>query len=496
MKYVINDVHQPSRAPHGLTAAQHDVHAQGEADVREWAREAKSSGALDGSTRDFLMTPARNPFARAEAFWAWNADRIDGGAFPFGKALASAPSATASLRYLDGRTHTGLNFSSQEYLSLASHPRVTKAAIDAISRLGVHSAGSTALAGNVVDGNELELEIADWLQMPHVALFPTGWAAGYGVCRGLIRPNDHIVLDVLAHNCLQEGANAATKNVHLYRHLDVSHARKQLQRIRAKDDVNGILLVTEGIFSMDADSPDIAALQALAHEYGALLVVDVAHDLGCSGPDGTGQIGVQNMLGKVDLVMGAFSKSFASNGGFVATKSQAVKEYLRYYAPSGTFSNALSPPQIAIIRECIAIIRCDEGRARRDQLFTAINALRSELQARGLTVMGQPSPIVPVLLGRDDVARVTSKLLTERGVLTNLVEYPAVSSNSARLRMQVMTDHTPAQCASAAAIIADAWAEAQQLLDQNEHRHEPDNFNAIDSARDTVNRQRIAEPAE
>ena len=457
-----------------------------------WTRRAKSVGALDGSTRDFLTTPARNPMQRAEAFWRWNEQRIKHVAFPFGKALASKPAATASLRYLDGRVYSGINFSSQEYLSLASHPRVQQAAIEAIARLGVHSAGSTALAGNVVDGDALEREIADWLHMPHVALFPTGWAAGYGVCRGLMRPNDHIEHDVLAHNCLQEGANAATKNVHLYRHLDVSHAHKQLQRIRAKDDINGILLVTEGIFSMDADSPDIAALQTLAHEYGALLVVDVAHDLGCSGPDGTGQIGVQGMLGKVDLVMGAFSKSFASNGGFVATQSRAVKEYLRYYAPSNTFSNALSPPQIAIIRECIAIIRSREGQVRRDALFTSINALRSELQRHGLTVMGQASPIVPVLLGRDDVARVTSKLLTERGVLTNLVEYPAVSNNSARLRMQVMTDHTPAQCASAAAIIADAWAEAQQLIDQNEYRDETD---TIASDR-PFHSQRIAEPAE
>ena len=91
--------------------------------LHRWARAAKSAGALDGSTRDFLMTPARNPLTRAEAFWEWNSKRIFHGAFPFGKALASAPAATASLRYLDGRVHSGINFSSQEYLSLASHPR-------------------------------------------------------------------------------------------------------------------------------------------------------------------------------------------------------------------------------------------------------------------------------------------------------------------------------------------------------------------------------------
>ena len=426
------------------------------------SKSANSPDPLAGSTRDFLTTVARKPTERADAFWLWNQARIEHDVFPFGKALMEAPKPTTALRYLGGSTRSGLNFSSQEYLSLASHPRIITAATEAMHRLGVHSAGSTALGGNLIDGQALEAELGDWLQTPHVALFPTGWAAGYGVCRGLIRPNDHIVIDVLAHNCLQEGANAATKNVHLYRHLDPDHARKQLQRIRSKDTQNSILLVTEGVFSMDADSPDIAALQALAHEFGALLVVDVAHDLGCSGPDGTGQIGLQNMLGKVDLVMGAFSKSFASNGGFVASHSQAVKEYLRYYAPSGTFSNALSPMQIAIVRECIRIIRSPEGATRRTQLFTAINALREALVIRGVTVMGRPSPIVPVFVGADRTARLVCKRIAELGVLTNLVEYPAVSNNSARLRMQVMTDHAPEQCITAAEIIADAMEAAQR----------------------------------
>ena len=113
--------------------------------------------------------------------------------------------------------------------------------------------------------------------------------------------------------------------------------------MREKDRENGVLVVTEGLFSMDSDTPDIAALQALAHEFGATLVVDVAHDLGCLGEDGRGHIGMQQMIGKVDVVMGSFSKTFASNGGFVACRTRGVKEYLRYYSSPCTFSNALSP---------------------------------------------------------------------------------------------------------------------------------------------------------
>lgn len=448
-----------------LSIARDDTHpiTRQASPTDEW-RQANAAGALNGSTRDYLATPGTTPMQRADAFWLWNSARIAHSGFPFGKALASAPAAHTSLRFLDGSTLDGINFSSQDYLSLSSHPAVHAAAIEAIQRLGVHSAGSTALAGNVVDGQTLEHEIGAWLKTAHVSLFPTGWAAGYGVIRALIRATDHVVIDVLAHNCLQEGAAAATRNVHYYRHLDVAHARKQLRRIRDKDAHGGILLVTEGVFSMDADSPDISALQALAHEFGAMLLVDVAHDLGCSGPDGTGQIGVQRMLGQVDLVMGAFSKTFASNGGFVATHHQSIREYLRYYAPPNTFSNALSPAQIATIRECLRIVRSLEGEQRRHDLFAAISALRSALTEHGIKVLGQPSPIVPVLLGRDDVARITSALIAERGVLTNLVEFPAVSVNSARLRMQVMSQHSKTQCENAARIIAQALPDAEGIV--------------------------------
>jgi glycine C-acetyltransferase len=148
---------------------------------------------------------------------------------------------------------------------------------------------------------------------------------------------------------VQEGASAATRNNYLFRHLDVEHCRDWLRTIRAKDTQNGILVVTEGLFSMNSDTPDLRAMQELCREYEATLVVDVAHDLGCLGEGGRGHIGLQRMLGEVDIVMGSFSKTFASNGGFVACRSRAVKEYLRFYSPPATFSNALSPVQAAVV---------------------------------------------------------------------------------------------------------------------------------------------------
>ncbi len=128
---------------------------------------------------------------------------------------------------------------------------------------------------------------------------------------------------------------------------------------------------------MDSDTPDIIAMQELCNEYGARLVVDVAHDFGALG-DGTGHIGLQNMLGKVDLVMGSFSKTFASNGGFVACRSRALKEYLRFYSPSATFSNALSPMQAAVVTKALDIIQSEEGRQLRQSLMDNVHLLRRE----------------------------------------------------------------------------------------------------------------------
>jgi 7-keto-8-aminopelargonate synthetase-like enzyme len=426
--------------------------------VETTAREEDSSdGAeLRGSSFDYLTQPGADLTAKAQAFHAWAENRVAHGVFPYAKRLGGRPGATAELTLLDGQRHAGLNFSSQEYLSLARHPKVCAAA-------QAHSAGSTALAGNVEETTALEAELGELLRTPEVLLFPTGWAAGFGAIKGLVRETDHVIIDQLAHNCLHEGARASTPNIHLHRHLDADHVERLLRRVRQRDPHHGILVVTEGCFSMDADSPDLPRLQRLAREHGALLLVDVAHDLGCMGAGGGGQLEMQGLLGQVDLVMGSFSKTFASNGGFVASHHRAIKEYLRFYAAPNTFSNALSLVQVAIVRACVGIVRSAEGQQRRDRLMQAILALRGALTEQGVTVLGHPSPIVPVLLGPDALARVASREMAEAGLLANLVEYPAVSLNSARLRMQVMTDHTPALAQTAARIVADALQRARVL---------------------------------
>ena len=422
--------------------------------------------ALTGSMRDFRVPCGADLLARTQGFFRWQELRRQHGLWPFSRATEDGPKTVCMAQDDRGNRMRGVNFASQDYLSLASHPAIKATAIETIERCGVHSAGSPALVGNTSYSVALERKIAEFVGTDHVVLYPTGWAAGFGVVKGLVRSADHIVMDMLAHSCLQEGAHAATNNIHLFRHLDNDYCRNILSKIRAKDKDNGILVITEGLFSMDSDTPDLAALQDLCHEFNATLLVDVAHDLGCLGKEGRGHIGMQNMLGKVDVIMGSFSKTFASNGGFVACKSRAVQEYLRFYSAPATFSNALSPAQAATILRAFDIVDSLEGRVLRLELLANVTSLRRELKEAGLEYYGDPSAIVCVKMGSEGLARLVSRQLPELGLVANLVEFPAVPKNAARIRMQVMANHSEQNIADAVRILKAAKAHAECELEQ------------------------------
>lgn len=398
--------------------------------------------ALTGSMRDFRDLHGKDLIGRVSPFYEWQQIRRSRGLWPYSKATEQAPLAVCAAKDDSGIRFSGLNFATQDYLGLASDPEIKEVAKSVIDEYGVHSAGSSALAGNTKYSLRLERTISEFLGLDHTNLYPTGWAAGYGAIKGLVRPTDHVVMDGLAHACLQEGAYSATTNVHLHGHLNLDSVRRHLKRIRAKDTENGILVVTESLFSMDSDTPDLRALQELCREYEATLLVDVAHDLGALGEGGRGFIGQQGMAGQIDIVMGSFSKTFASNGGFVSCNSPAVKQYLKFYGCSATFSNALSPVQAATVAKAFEIVQSDRGRELRRMLLKRVGQMRDALTAAGLTVIGDPSAIVPVLVGDEALARMASRRLPELAIIANLVEYPAVAKGNARFRLQMMPSHS------------------------------------------------------
>ncbi len=398
--------------------------------------------ALTGSLRDYRAPSGTNLLNRVEGFYAWQDLRRQHDLWPYAKSTATAPKTHCSAKTDRGDEIAGVNFASQDYLSLSSHPAVKEAAVAAVHEYGVHSAGSAALLGNTRHSLKLEKAISDFVHGREVVLYPTGWSAGFAAVQGLVRPTDHVVLDVLSHSCLQEGARAATQNIHFHGHLNVEGLARRLQRIRASDTENGILVVTESLFSMHSDTPDIAALRAVCNEYNAMLLVDCAHDFGCIGEDGLGHLGLQNVLDDADVIIGSFSKTFASNGGFVSVKSRAVAEYMKYFSATQTFSNALSPVQAAVVLQALEIVRSEEGKRRRRALMDNILHMRTEMAKVGLEALGDPSAIVPVRVGAEGLARIASRELAARGAIANLVEYPAVPQGGARFRVQVMADHT------------------------------------------------------
>lgn len=400
------------------------------------------SSSLSGSLKDYRNPLGKNLTNRVQPFFDWQNNRRISGLWPYAKSTTSAPLTACTALSDSGDLIAGVNFASQDYLSLASHSDIKEAAVAAVRDFGVHSAGSAALLGNTRYSLSLERALSSHLDDCQIVLYPTGWSAGFASVQGFIRSDDHVVMDVLAHSCLQEGARAATSNIHYYGHLNVQGVERRLRRIRSNDAKNAILVVTESLFSMHSDVPDLRALRSVCDAYDANLLVDCAHDFGCMGRDGLGHLGDQQMLGGADIIIGSFSKTFASNGGFIAVKPRSAAEYLKYYSATQTFSNALSPVQAAVVLKALEIVTSDEGARRRKQLMRNILRLRAMMCTVGLEPLGDPSPIVPVYIGREDRARLSARRLSEIGAIVNLVEYPAVPRGDARFRVQVMADHT------------------------------------------------------
>jgi glycine C-acetyltransferase len=432
-----------------------------------------SISKLSPEDRASIMTQSiahfRNPsgpdlLKRTERFYDYVRSRAEYGLWPYSLALEKATGPHTTVSDFSTTTRDGINFASQDYLGLARHPSVAAAGIDAMREFGPHSAGSGVLLGNTRLSLELEQHVAALLETEHVALYPTGWAAGYGAIAAFVRPRDHILIDHQCHACLQQGAAAATPQINHFIHNDAVDLKARLKGIRAKDARNGIMVITEGLFSVDSDSPDLRAFQAACSEFGATLLVDVAHDLGALGPGGGGVLATQGLLGKVDLVMGSFAKTFASNGGFLASRSPAVKQFAKYYGNPHMFSNALSPVQAAVVSQAIRIVRSPEGDDLRARLLACANALRDGFAAQGIACHGAPSPIVLVPFGNDRLARLAARRIAESGVFVNLVEYPAVPVDEARLSLQVMATHEVGQAQEAVTKIIEARRLAEQDL--------------------------------
>ena len=423
--------------------------------------------ALEESVLDYLKVKGKTLVERYQPFLDYTALRDKFGVLSFANRVLTSPvspyvdaeiSHNKSLRYL--------NFSSQDYLGLAQNEEVKKAGRDVIDEYGVHTAAAPVLTGRNKLTEELEYKLAKVLNTEQCLLFPTGWGACFGAIAALITENDQLIIDGLSHNSLQVAAKYATPNIHKFRHNDLEYLEKLLKTCRAKGPETGVFIVIESLYSMNSDAPDLQAVLDLAIKYEAILIIDIAHDFGAMGERGLGLLETIQDKDRQNVVLcGSFSKSFATNGGFVAGP-EIIRSQIIAFSYSYTFSNGISPIQCAIALKCFEKIFSDEGEKLRNKLNENINFAIRKFRENDFCTIGTPSPIVPVFIGEESFGRLITRENTKRGLLVNLAEFPAVPKGKSIFRFQLMGTHLEGQITEAIEVLKSSRKDAELILNE------------------------------
>ncbi len=327
-----------------------------------------------------------------------------------------------------------LMFGSNDYLDLITHPKVKEAAVQAVKKYGSGCSGSRLLNGTLDMHVKLEHELAAFVHKEAAMIFGTGFQANYATLSALTEKGDVMVCDHNLHASLVEGALRSPARTVRFRHNDMDHFERCLENCPPEER---IFIVSEGVFSMEGDVANLPGILQLAKPYGARVFVDEAHGIGVLGPTGAGAAEHMGVLDDVDIIMGTFSKSLASVGGFIAAE-RTVVEYLKHTARPFVFSASLPAASVAAVGAALEIMRKEPE--RRQRLLRIAGLLRKELQAHGFHVMPGETAIVPVVVREEvDLCRLCKALL-EEGIYINPVLRPAAAQNL--LRISCTAAHT------------------------------------------------------
>lgn len=336
-----------------------------------------------------------------------------------------------------------LMFGSNSYLGLTNHPKIKEAAIAATRKYGTGCAGSRFLNGTLDIHEELEHRLAKFVGKEEAIVYSTGFQVNLGVVSCLTGREDYILSDELDHASIIEGYRLAFSKHLKYKHNDMESLEHQLQNCEP-DKVK--LIVTDGVFSMEGDVANLPEIVRLAKKYDAAVMVDEAHGIGVFGRNGRGTCDHFGVAGDVDLIMGTFSKSFASLGGFIATDS-VTANYLRHNSRSYIFSASITPASTAAVGAALDIMENEPERIQ--NLWDVTNFALEGFRNIGCEIGNTSTPIIPLFVRDNEKTFRVTRMLFDEGIFVNPVVAPAVASDSTLIRFSLMATHTKEQVAYA-----------------------------------------------
>lgn len=355
------------------------------------------------------------------------------GLYPYFKPISQSED---TLVVIDGQKKVMMG--SNNYLGLTHHPRVLEAAKAALERYGSGCTGSRFLNGTLDLHEMLETRLAEFFGKEAALVFSTGYQANLGLISGIVDRNDVVLMDKLDHASIVDGAKMSYGQTERFGHNNLA----QLERLMQKHAERGMLVIVDGVYSMEGDIADVPNLLRLCQKHGAALALDDAHSVGVLGPKGDGTAAHFGLTDEVDVMVGTFSKSLASIGGFVAA-SESIIHYLKHNSRPLIFTAALPPANTAGVLAALEVLIAEPE--RRVRLWENTTRLREGLQGLGFDLGNTQTPIIPVLIGTLERTFLFWRKLFDAGVFTNPVVPPAVPAAECRLRTSLMASHTPDQ---------------------------------------------------
>jgi len=356
------------------------------------------------------------------------------GLYPYFKAISHSED---TIVMIEGKPR--IMMGSNNYLGLTHHPDVLAAAKAALERYGSGCTGSRFLNGTLDLHERLETELAEFFGKEAALVFSTGYQANLGLISGLVGRGDVVFLDKLDHASIVDGAKMSHGETMRFNHGDLVGLERKLQKV---DPKIGTMVIVDGIYSMEGDIADVPNLLKVTQKYGAALAIDDAHSVGVLGPRGDGTAAHFGLVDEVDLIVGTFSKSLASIGGFAAGTENVI-HFLKHHSRPLIFTAALPPGNTAGVLAALQVMQREPE--RRERLWKNARRLQEGLRSVGFDIGPTETPIVPVLIGPLEKTFLFWRKLFDAGVFTNPVVPPAVPPSLCRLRTSLMATHSEQQ---------------------------------------------------